>query len=96
MKDSLHVRWPNPKRVISPHKARSRAIATVLAEPIKAGIVVHLYGQPAAMPEIAAICARQNLFVIEDCAQAHGASLDPGTKDDEVALTIEMFCCVAL
>jgi dTDP-3-amino-3,4,6-trideoxy-alpha-D-glucose transaminase len=35
---------------------------------------VHLYGQPAAMPEILAIAARHNLAVIEDCAQAHLAT----------------------
>jgi hypothetical protein len=35
---------------------------------------VHLYGQPAAMNEIMAIAARRNLLVIEDAAQAHGAS----------------------
>jgi dTDP-4-amino-4,6-dideoxygalactose transaminase len=40
---------------------------------IKAAIVVHLYGQPAAMPEIAMICARRGVVLIEDCAQAHGA-----------------------
>src|SRR5262245_13428500 len=43
--------------------------------PIKAAIVVHLYGQPAAMSEIAAICARRGVLLIEDCAQAHGAGL---------------------
>jgi dTDP-4-amino-4,6-dideoxygalactose transaminase len=43
--------------------------------PIKAVIVVHLYGQPAAMSEIAMICARRGVVLIEDCAQAHGAKL---------------------
>ena len=44
--------------------------------PIKAAIVVHLYGQPAAMSDIAAICARQGVLLIEDCGQAHGAGLN--------------------
>ena len=34
-------------------------------------IPVHLYGQPADMPSIMAIARKHNLWVIEDCAQAH-------------------------
>jgi dTDP-4-amino-4,6-dideoxygalactose transaminase len=34
-------------------------------------IPVHLFGQPAEMDEIMAIARRHNLWVIEDCAQAH-------------------------
>jgi dTDP-4-amino-4,6-dideoxygalactose transaminase len=37
----------------------------------KALIVVHLYGQAAPMKEIAALCKKHKLFLIEDCAQAH-------------------------
>lgn len=40
----------------------------------KAIIPVHLYGLPAEMDEIMAIAARHSLRVIEDCAQAHGAT----------------------
>ncbi len=40
----------------------------------KAVIPVHLYGQAANMPEILDISHQYNLFVIEDCAQAHGAT----------------------
>lgn len=39
----------------------------------KAIIVVHLYGQPARMDKIMSIARKHKLFVIEDCAQAHGA-----------------------
>jgi dTDP-4-amino-4,6-dideoxygalactose transaminase len=35
---------------------------------------VHLYGQPADMPAIAAIAQRHRLAVIEDCCQAHLAT----------------------
>lgn len=43
---------------------------------IRAVIPVHLYGHPAEMGAIAAIAARHDLKVIEDCAQAHGAEID--------------------
>jgi dTDP-4-amino-4,6-dideoxygalactose transaminase len=39
----------------------------------KAIIAVHLYGQPANMPAINAIAKKNNLKVLEDAAQAHGA-----------------------
>ena len=42
----------------------------------KAIVPVHLYGQPANMPAIAAIAKKHNLFVVEDCAQAFGAAGD--------------------
>jgi dTDP-4-amino-4,6-dideoxygalactose transaminase len=41
---------------------------------LKAIIPVHLYGHPAAMPVIMEIARRHGLRVIEDCAQAHGAT----------------------
>src|SRR6266496_4352254 len=40
--------------------------------PATVGIIpVHLYGQPADMDAIMAIARRHNLWVIEDCGQAH-------------------------
>jgi dTDP-4-amino-4,6-dideoxygalactose transaminase len=40
--------------------------------PATVGIIpVHLYGQPADMEVIMAIAKKHNLWVIEDCAQAH-------------------------
>jgi dTDP-4-amino-4,6-dideoxygalactose transaminase len=39
----------------------------------KAIIPVHLYGCPADMNEISVLAEKYNLYVIEDCAQAHGA-----------------------
>lgn len=43
--------------------------------PRTVGIIpVHLYGQPADMQKIMAIAKKHNLWVIEDCAQAHLAT----------------------
>ena len=40
---------------------------------IKAIMPVHLYGQPCDMEPIMALAKQYDLYVIEDCAQAHGA-----------------------
>lgn len=40
----------------------------------KAIMLVHLYGNPCDMSPIMAICKKHNLYLIEDCAQSHGAS----------------------
>lgn len=39
-------------------------------------IPVHLYGQMADMPAVMAIAEKHGLWVIEDCAQAHLATID--------------------
>ena len=46
----------------------------------KAILAVHLYGQLADMQSIDAIAKKNNLFVIEDAAQAHGAVLSSGFR----------------
>lgn len=43
--------------------------------PVKAIIPVHLYGHPAEMPAIMDIARKYSLYVIEDCAQSHGAAI---------------------
>jgi dTDP-4-amino-4,6-dideoxygalactose transaminase len=42
---------------------------------LKAIVAVHLYGHPADMPAICELAERYGLWVIEDCAQAHGARI---------------------
>lgn len=44
-----------------------------ITDKTKAIIPVHLYGQPCKMDSIMAIADKYHLYVIEDCAQAHGA-----------------------
>lgn len=39
-------------------------------------IAVHLYGHPAPMTELMQLAREHDLKVIEDCAQAHGATID--------------------
>lgn len=45
---------------------------------VRAVVPVHLYGRPAAMREILDVARDHDLRVVEDCAQAVGASLPEG------------------
>lgn len=49
------------------------SIAAVLTDKTKGIVCVHLAGWPCDMDGIMALADRHNLYVIEDCAQAHGA-----------------------
>ncbi len=60
---------------MAPQQLKS-LLTTWESKKIKAVIPVHIYGQAANMPEILAIAHQHDLFVIEDCAQAHGATLN--------------------
>lgn len=51
----------------------AESIAAVLTPKTKAVIVVHLAGMPAEMDAIMALSEKHGFYVIEDCAQAHGA-----------------------
>lgn len=48
-------------------------LAKAITRRTKAVIIVHLYGQPCDMDEIIRICRENNLTLIEDACQAHGA-----------------------
>ncbi|MBR1796754.1 MAG: DegT/DnrJ/EryC1/StrS family aminotransferase [Clostridiales bacterium] len=49
-------------------------IEAVITDRTKAIMPVHLYGQPCDMDPIMDIASRHELYVVEDCAQAHGAT----------------------
>jgi dTDP-4-amino-4,6-dideoxygalactose transaminase len=48
-------------------------IEAAITERTRAVLPVHLFGQPADMTPIAALCRRHGLKLVEDCAQAFGA-----------------------
>jgi dTDP-4-amino-4,6-dideoxygalactose transaminase len=69
----------DPERVEGALSPRTRAL-----------LPVHLYGHPAAMKALRALATRHRLRLIEDCAQAHGATLDgmrAGTFGDAAAFS---------
>ena len=47
-----------------------------ITERTKAILVTHLYGQASNMRAIKALCEKHKLFLVEDCAQSHGAKFD--------------------
>jgi dTDP-4-amino-4,6-dideoxygalactose transaminase len=66
------------------------AVAAAVTSRTRAVVAVHLYGQPARLAELRVVCDRHNLLLIEDCAQAHGATYDGrkvGTFGDAAAFS---------
>lgn len=51
----------------------STKIEEKITNKTKAILVVHLYGQAADMVNIRSIADKHNLYLVEDCAQSHGA-----------------------
>lgn len=54
----------------------SESIKPLINPSTKAISVVHLGGWPAEMESICKLAKEHNLYVIEDCSQAHGASIN--------------------
>jgi len=52
-----------------------RWLSSLLSGRTKAIIPVHLFGKPVPMENLLELAGRKNLLVIEDAAQAHGASI---------------------
>lgn len=51
-------------------------VEEAVTERTKAVIPVHLYGQPCDMERLCHIANKYHLFLVEDCAEAHGAEYD--------------------
>jgi len=58
---------------LSSQNITPKTIRSVITDKTKAIVCVHLAGWPCDMDEIMAIANEHDLYVIEDCAQAHGA-----------------------
>lgn len=51
----------------------TKAVRNAITQKTKAIIGVHLYGQPCDIDELLTICNENNIYFVEDAAQAHGA-----------------------
>lgn len=59
---------------INTYNINPNLIEEKISAKTKAILAVHLYGQTANMSAISQIAKKYNLLIIEDCAQAHGAT----------------------
>ncbi len=64
---------------INTYNINPELIEQSITDKTKAIMPVHLYGQPCDMDPIMEIAKKHNLFVVEDCAQAHGAKYNGKT-----------------
>uniref|UniRef100_UPI0025BD6DE5 DegT/DnrJ/EryC1/StrS family aminotransferase n=1 Tax=Bernardetia sp. TaxID=1937974 RepID=UPI0025BD6DE5 len=68
---------------IETYNINTLEIEKAITPKAKAIIVVHLYGKVCQMDRIEKIAKQHNLFVIEDAAQAHGASLKINSENQK-------------
>jgi len=63
---------------LDPQKLKDSIVAVTAEGKLtpKAVVGVHLYGHPFDIPAISSICREHGLFLVEDCAQAHGATFE--------------------
>ncbi len=58
---------------INTFNINTKLVENAITDKTKAIMPVHLYGQPCDMDSITEIAKRNKLYIVEDCAQAHGA-----------------------
>lgn len=60
--------------LIDTYNIDPQGVARAITPITRAVLVVHLYGKACDMEPIMQMCQKHGLFLIEDCAQAHGAT----------------------
>ncbi len=61
---------------ISTYNLDTDLIENKITKKTKAIMAVHMYGKPCDMKKIQKICKKNKIFLIEDCAQSHGANIN--------------------
>lgn len=67
-------------------------IEALITKKTRAVVVTHMWGVPADMDEIVAICKKHNILLFEDCSHAHGATYHGrlvGTFGDAAAFSLQ-------
>jgi dTDP-4-amino-4,6-dideoxygalactose transaminase len=55
------------------HTLSAETVTAVMTSRTRAVVAVHLAGMPCDMDPLGELCAEHGVFLVEDCAQAHGA-----------------------
>lgn len=61
------------------HNIDVNKIEEKITNKTKAILVVHLYGQATPMDKVRELCDKHKLYLVEDCAQSHGAKFNGKT-----------------
>ena len=70
----------------------AESIESLITKKTKAIVVVHIAGWPANMEQITKLARKYNLKVIEDCSQAHGATISQKKVGSFGDISIWSFC----
>lgn len=57
------------------YNLRAQEVNAAITSRTKAILPIHLYGQPCFMPDLVKTAQKRSLYLVEDCAQAHGAKV---------------------